>query len=65
MVIFSESEREGNVWFKMARVIQESMELSIRRNKAMQISWKSNFKNVLEFEYKIRGVHCKIIKIMS
>lgn len=65
MVIFSESEREGNVWFKMARVIQESMELSIKRNKAMQISWKSNFKNVLEFEYKIRGVPCKIIKIMS
>lgn len=65
MVIFSESEREGNVWFQMARVIQESMELSIRRNKAMQISWKSNFKNVLEFEYKIRGVPCKIIKIMS
>lgn len=64
MVIFSESEREGNVRFQMARVIQESMELSIRRNKAMQLSWKSNFKNVLKFEYKIRGVHYKIIKII-
>lgn len=38
MVIFSESERKGNVRFQMARVLQESMELSIRRNKAMKIS---------------------------
>lgn len=38
MVIFSDLEREGNVRFQMARVIQESMELSIRRNKAMQLS---------------------------